>query len=154
MLRDVRLAALEDAPYAFGSTHAAEVSQPDEHWSARARLGSAGSASATFLAMLGRARVVGVVGGYRPNLTEATVELVSMWTHPLHRRGGTGRQLVASLLEWARATAADSVELWVTAGNEAAIQMYRDAGFRETAEQQPLPRDRGRHELRMRYPLD
>lgn len=115
-LRAVRLAALRDSPSAFSSTHQAEQAHPAQHWAERARHGSAGDDSATFFATVDD-RVVGLVGAYRPNHAQAVVELVSMWTAPDARRTGAGRRFVDAVGEWARAGSADSVELWVTQGN-------------------------------------
>jgi GNAT superfamily N-acetyltransferase len=151
-LRAVRLAALRDSPSAFGSTHEAEVVHPAQHWVERARNGSAGDASATYFATVDD-RVVGLVGAYRPNRAQAVVELVSMWTAPHVRRTGAGRQLVDAVLEWARAGSADSVELWVTQGNDPARELYRSAGFRKTGDHQALPSDPCKDEVRMRRPL-
>jgi GNAT superfamily N-acetyltransferase/predicted enzyme related to lactoylglutathione lyase len=151
-LRAVRLAALRDSPSAFSSTHQAEVAQPAQHWAERARHGSAGDDSATYFATVDD-RVVGLIGAYRPNRARAVVELVSMWTAPGARRTGAGRRLVDTVLEWARAGSADSVELWVTRGNHPAIELYRSAGFRETGDHQALPSDPCKDEVRMRRPL-
>jgi len=151
-LRVVRLAALLDAPSAFGSTHQAEEAQPAQHWTERARQGSAGDASATFFATVDD-RIVGLVGAYRPDPNLAVVELVSMWTAPEARRTGAGRRLVDAVLDWASTASADSVELWVTQRNDPAIALYRSAGFRETGDQQALPSDPRKNEVRMRRPL-
>lgn len=145
----IRLAALRDAPSAFGSTYEVEEAQPAQHWVERARNGSAGSDSATYFATVGE-RVVGLVGAYRPNRAEPVVDLVSMWTAPDVRRAGVARQLVDAVLEWAWATSAESVELWVTRGNDPAIELYRSAGFRETGDHQALPSDPCKDEIRMR----
>jgi hypothetical protein len=40
VLKAIRLAALLESPSAFGSTHAAEVDQPDDDWTSRASLGA------------------------------------------------------------------------------------------------------------------
>jgi GNAT superfamily N-acetyltransferase len=151
-LREVRLAALCDSPSAFSSTHRAEEAQTAQHWAERARHSSAGDDSAIYFATVDD-RVVGLVGAYRPNHAQAVVQLVSMWTAPDARRTGSGRRLVDAVLDWARAGSADSVELWVTQGNDPAIELYRSAGFRETGDHQALPSDPCKDELRMTRPL-
>ncbi len=149
VLRMIRLAALLDAPSAFGSSHAAEVDRPDDHWASRATLGADGTTSATFFAIVDRS-AVGIVGGWRPDPLGSSVELVSMWVSPARRRTGIAAALVEAVVSWASATGATTVELWVTRGNVAAIGLYEAAGFRPTGEHQPLPSDPCQDELRMR----
>ena len=151
-LKAIRLAALSDSPSAFGSSHAAEVDEPDEHWASRAALGAAGEQSVTFFAVAGRA-VVGLVSAYRPDPGGAAIELVSMWVAPPHRRAGIAADLVDAVVGWAHERDAASVELWVTRGNDAAQRLYAAAGFRPTGDHQPLPSDPSRDELRMRRSL-
>ncbi len=151
-LRDVRLAALADAPSAFGSTYARESVQTAEDWAERARAGSAGSERATFFAV-GNDGIVGLVGGYRPEPSSSRVELVSMWTHPAARRRGVGRLLVDAVLDWARTCGARAVELWVTRGNVGAEDLYRAMGFVDAGDRQPLPSDPSKEEVRMRVDL-
>lgn len=152
VLKVIRLAALLDSPSAFGSTHAAEVHQPDEHWAARASLGAAGRRSAIYLAIVDPS-VGGIIGGYRPDPAGSSIELVSMWVSPPQRRAGIAAKLVEALVGWANETNATSVDLWVARGNEAAVRLYEAAGFRETSEHQPLPSDPCKDELRMRRAL-
>lgn len=151
-LRAVRLAALRDSPPAFGSTYQAEAAHPTQHWAERARHSSAGDESATFFATVDE-RIVGLVGAYRPSRAEAVVELVSMWIAPDIRRSGAARQLVDAVLEWARVGSAASVELWVTQGNDPALELYRCAGFRETGDHRALPSHPCKDEVRMKRPL-
>ena len=153
VLKTVRLAALADAPSAFGSSYAAEVDQPDDHWRSRAELGAAGESSATFFAIVDGS-VVGLVAGYRPDVDGPAVELVSMWVSPTHRRAGTASELVDAVVRWAGEAGAPTVELWVTRGNDAAVRLYEAAGFRLTGDHQPLPSDPCKDELRMRRALD
>jgi GNAT superfamily N-acetyltransferase len=152
VLRDVRLAALADAPSAFGSTYAAESLLTSEDWADRASATSAGPQRATFFAVDDDA-IVGLVGGYRPDVAPSRVELVSMWTAPVARRTGVGRLLIGAVLDWARAYGGQTVELWVTRGNVGAENLYRAMGFVDAHLYQPLPSDPCREEVRMRLEL-
>lgn len=152
VLRDLRLAALVDAPSAFASTYARESLLSAEDWEGRARQGSAGSARATFFAESADG-IVGLVGAYRPGPVSSRVELVSMWTRPAARRTGVGRLLVQAVLDWARSCGARDVELWVAKGNVSAEKLYRTMGFVEVGDCQPLPSDPCKEEVRMRLVL-
>jgi ribosomal protein S18 acetylase RimI-like enzyme len=152
VLKAVRLAALLESPSAFSSTHGAEAAQPDEHWISRAALGASGAHSATYVAVAGHA-VVGMVAGYRPDAAKSSVELVSMWVSPPHRRAGVGSKLVEAVIAWAREIDATSVGLWVTKGNGRAVALYEAAGFCATGEHRPLPSEPSKDELRMRHLL-
>ncbi len=148
-LKAIRLAALADAPSAFGSSYAAEVDLSEDDWATRAARAAAGTSSVTYLAVVEQS-VVGIVGAYRPDPSGSLVELISMWVSPPQRRAGVAGKLVDAVLSWAGGTGASSVELWVTRGNDAAQRLYEVAGFRETGERQPLPSDPCKDEVRMR----
>lgn len=152
LLKQVRLAALEDAPSAFGSTHAAEATRPEAEWVQRASAGSEGCDRATFFAALDD-EVVGLIGGYRDGPSSATVELVSMWVAPHVRNRGVGAALVDAVTAWAIETDATTVSLWVTRGNTPAETLYISKGFVTTGEVQPLPSDSSRDEARMELSL-
>lgn len=147
-LREVRLKALADAPYAFGSTLARESLLTDDDWADRARAGSQGSDRATFLAVIDGS-VVGLIGGYIADSGQSEVDLVSMWTDPAVRRSGVGRLLVDAVVGWARERGATHVSLWVTCGNTAAEGLYRSVGFVDVGEYQALPSDPCKDEKRM-----
>ena len=147
-LQQVRLAALLEAPSAFGSTYQAEANRPDAEWLQRAGVGSRGSDTATFFAQVD-GDIVGLVGGYRKQPSSPTVELVSLWVAPRVRGRGVGGLLVDAVTGWATQTGATSVLLWVTSGNTPAEHLYRSKGFIATGEVQPLPSDPTRDEGRM-----
>jgi ribosomal protein S18 acetylase RimI-like enzyme len=151
-LAKIRLAALSDSPFAFGSTFAAEASRTDDEWTERVLAGAAGVDRVTFFALVNR-EIVGLVGGYRPDAVGELVELVSMWTSPDFRRAGVGRALVAAVLDWARESSARTVSVQVTLGNDPAARLYESMGFRRTGEVQPLPSDPTRDEVRMTLDL-
>ncbi len=152
VLRAVRLAALEESPSAFGSSFAAEVTQPRVDWARRALLGAQGVDQVTYFAVV-EGDVVGLGGGYRPDPNGTDVELVSMWTSPRARRSGVGRGLVSAVIEWAREVGATHLCLWVTRGNEPAQRLYESMGFHETGDYQPLPSDPCKDETRMALAL-
>jgi ribosomal protein S18 acetylase RimI-like enzyme len=120
----VRLAALRDAPHAFGSTFEAEVAFPEGRW--RQRL----SHRAQFIAVADGV-AVGLVGGITPG-AGTSAELVSMWVDPRCRRQGLGRHLVDAVLEWARKRGFEEVRLWVAEGNQDAQRLYSRCGFVST----------------------
>ena len=142
LLKRVRLAALLDTPTAFAKTHAEESTYTDDEWENRAAAWAAGDGGATFFAEAGGS-VVGLVGTHRPG----PAELVSMWVEPESRGSGVAEALVDAVVEWA---GADTLELWVTHGNDRAIAFYRRCGFVETDDVQPLPSDPCKNEIRMR----
>jgi ribosomal protein S18 acetylase RimI-like enzyme len=133
--REVRLASLADAPYAYGSSLAREEGFGEADW--RARLDPANGMSA--VAVLGE-RVVGAVGGYTPAGAE-TVYLVAMWAHPGTRGRGVADLLVADVLSWARENGWPSVSLRVADGNDAARRLFERNGFVSTGHREPLESD-------------
>lgn len=138
--RELRLAALAEAPGAFGSTLADWAEAGEDRW--RARLGIPGSHNV--LAVL-EGRPVGMASGV-PTQDPALVELISMWVSPGARGRSVGRRLVDEVEAWACRVGADLLRLDVVAGNTAALALYERAGFRYTGE--VLDED-GRRELRM-----
>jgi len=146
LLRDVRLAALRDAPEVFGSTYAREAPFTEEQW--RGRLGSGGRV--TFFADSGDVVPAGLAGVY---VKGGAAHLVSMWVRPSARGLGAGQALIAAAADWAKARGCDTLYLWVTEANTAARRLYGRSGFTATGERQPLPSDPSVPELQMCLPL-
>jgi RimJ/RimL family protein N-acetyltransferase len=145
---------LRDAPSAFGSTYAAEVTRTEGEWSERAASGANGTDRFTVLAFDADA-CVGLAGGFRnEDGHHADVDLVSMWVAPTHRGTGVADRLVDAVLDWACNEAqAEVVGLWVTRGNDRAQRFYERLGFVETGDVQPLPSDPCKDEVRMVFGL-
>jgi ribosomal protein S18 acetylase RimI-like enzyme len=142
-VREIRLRALADAPFAFGSTFEEERERPKRFW--RDRLWSAGTA--TFVAV-DEGRSVGLVSVFFEG--ERRAHLVSMWVSPEARREGIGGALVDTALAWAAANGATTIELTVTETNAPARGLYERFGFEYTGGRQPLPSDPTLDELEMR----
>jgi ribosomal protein S18 acetylase RimI-like enzyme len=148
MLRDVRLAALSEAPYAFGSTYAWEAPFTEEQW--RGRLSSRSVMFFAFAGELAAREPAGLAGAYEE---DGAADLVSMWVRPAARRRGVGEALVTAAAHWAKARGHDTLYLWVTESNAQARELYERCGFTPTGEGQPLPSDPSLAEIRMRRPL-
>jgi ribosomal protein S18 acetylase RimI-like enzyme len=145
-VRQVRLAALREAPYAFGSTYERERTFGEAKWRARIAFG------AKYLAWVG-GRVAGHAGGVPSDGDPRAVDLVSMWVRPAGRGLGVGEALVATVAAWARAQAAARLDLWVTDTNGPARRLYERCGFTPTGERRPLPSDPSLFEIQMTRPL-
>lgn len=142
--RALRLAALADAPDAFGSTLAEATRNTQADW--RSRLEKA----ACFIASAG-GRDAGLAACL---VGDGRAQLVSMWVHPGHRGAGLADLLVGAVVQWARTAGYDELELWVAAGNERARRLYARHGFASTGEEQPVRDDAPeRLEHRMVLPL-
>jgi len=132
-MRDIRLAALREAPQAFASTYEREAVYAEADWQHRIR---GGGNFLAYAAELG-AVAAGIVGGFEAE--PETIELVSLWVTPQARGRGIGQALVQAVIDWARARSICRVHLWVAENNHPARALYERCGFRPTAERQPLP---------------
>jgi GNAT superfamily N-acetyltransferase len=140
--RDLRLAALADAPSAFRSRLADWLDAPEPRW--RDRLGAPGSHSV--VAVLD-GRPAGMATG-APGEHLGQVELISMWVEPHSRGRGVADALVEEVARWARRTGATTLTLNVFEGNQAARALYERHGFTVVGEAPGGP-DEGRTELVM-----
>jgi ribosomal protein S18 acetylase RimI-like enzyme len=132
-LRALRVAALTDAPDAFGSSLPDAQRFTETDW--RAQLDD----KALFAARVGD-RHVGIGGGIAGD-DPRDAELISMWVDPHYRGRAVGDGLVSAVVDWARRSGYASVTLWATVGNAPAQRLYERHGFRATAATQPVRDD-------------
>jgi ribosomal protein S18 acetylase RimI-like enzyme len=128
-LRDVRLAALANAPYAFMSTLAQELDFGEQRW--REWIAK----SVFFLAWDG-ARPVGIIGAFVHD--DGNWHVISMWVSPAARGTGVAGRLMDTVVGHLRAQGVPQVSLWVTDGNDRARAFYEKHGFRATGNRQPV----------------
>jgi len=151
-IRALRLGALSDAPYAFGSSFAQEAAYPPEHWDALAEQSESGEHGVVFVAIDGT-RWLGMAGGYLGEENPSVASVWGMWVDASVRRHGCGRQLLQAVRDWASARGAVRLELSVTDRATAAAALYRELGFTATGELRPLASDPSINELLMTRPL-
>jgi ribosomal protein S18 acetylase RimI-like enzyme len=134
--RSLRLAALAEAPHAFGSKLSDWQGEGDQESRWRERLGLPGSYN--LIALLDGSPVGMASGVPAP---DGVVEVISVWVSPAARGHGVGDALIAAILEWARERSAATVKLAVAAGNAAAVRLYERHGFAVTDEPGDLMND-------------
>ena len=117
--REVRLAALSEAPTVFGSSHADWVDASEPRW--RARL------TDVPFTVVARSEggPIGVACGLE---SEQVVELISMWVAPGQRGVGLAGRLINEVVTWATVHGRQ-VYLMVRDDNVGAIRAYARAGF-------------------------
>ncbi|WP_229223773.1 GNAT family N-acetyltransferase [Duganella sp. sic0402] len=122
-LKRIRLAALLDAPMAFGVSHASAVAYTDDAWRDRA----AGRGPARYLLAFQDGAAVGIVA-HVPNARQA-LELIAMWVAPPLRGTPVASQLVAAVQAYAVANGYPRVLLGVAPDNARAAALYQKQGF-------------------------
>jgi GNAT superfamily N-acetyltransferase len=135
LLRDVRLAALADAPEAYGSSLAREEGLGEADW--RRRIGH----GRLWTVALADHRPAGLAGAYLPE--RDTPMLVSMWVRPESRGLGVSGMLITDVLRWAVENRWSRVVLRVADGNDAARKLFLRHGFEPTGVREPLESDPG-----------
>ena len=128
--RDLRLAALAQAPMDFGSTLAEWTGEGDTEHRWRARL-----SSVPFNAIITcDGAPAGMVGATTVNgdgaINDGSVELISMWVSPEFRGRGVGDAAVRAVIYWAHVNfPGRAVVLSVKGANHRAIDLYARHGF-------------------------
>ena len=127
ILKNTRLRALEDAPYAFCTTLAEARKRTDRDWRDMARDHATLSDRAYFIAYLDD-DPCGMAGCYRTGPHSAV--LTAMWVAPEVRGQKLGERIVRAVVQWAKAGGATTLEAQVREANPARV-FYRKIGFRE-----------------------
>jgi len=139
-LRELRLRALSDAPFAFASSFERERRRTLDEWEAIA-LGDAWEQPMAVFVAADSDQWLGMAGGYLDGDRPGVAGLWGMWVAPEARRRGVGRQLVEAVIAWGHAAGASRLELSVTDRADPAIALYAVLGFVPTGEERPLAKD-------------
>jgi ribosomal protein S18 acetylase RimI-like enzyme len=132
VFRDVRLAALEEAPYAFSARFEDENERTEAEWRAKV-------AGWTRFVIELDGRVVAMVSSGPANYT-GTAVLTSLWVDPSARGQGVGDRLVETVVDWSKNHGYRRLVLWVAERNSHAETLYERHGFRKTGEVIRSPR--------------
>ena len=135
--RDLRLRALTDSPDAFGRTLAEESSRSDSEWARRLSASDDSGINLPLVAEV-RGEPIGLAWGRIGRSAPDVAALHQMWVAPSHRLMGVGRMLLESVIAWARALKASSLELGVTCEDGPARRLYERAGFNPVGQPEQL----------------
>jgi GNAT superfamily N-acetyltransferase len=128
LLRQLRLAALLDAPEAFGGSYEHSAQRDEAGW--RTWPGN----GAPFVAVSDEGEPVGMAAGVLVEAPAGEADLIAMWVAPAARGTGVADDLIAAVLDWAAEQGCTAVGLEVAPGNARAERTYRRNGFVETDE--------------------
>lgn len=128
LFRQIRLAALQDAPYAFPTTYDSAMQRSVESWSEQADRTALGADRASFLAF-SNDTPVGMAALYRHEENVKTGKLLQVWVHPDYRGSSVAWDLMDAIFKWAGENDFDRIIAGVTGGNARALKFYIHYGF-------------------------
>ncbi len=133
LLKEVRLAALEDSPDAFATKLEQALEQPDEYWKERTRNGAGGQKEFCLLAIDDQ-ETVGMAIGFPDKEDPLIIFLISMWVAPSHRGSQVAASLLNKIFEWAAGRGAASILAGVMPANSRALAFYTKLGFEQVVD--------------------
>ena len=138
LFRELRLRALAESPDSFARRFADEQAQPDAHWM-RLTESVTIPGGQVMLVAEEEGRPLGLAFGLFDKERPKIGHVGGMWVDPSARGLGAGQALLDSAIAWARMRELESLELWVTEGNGAALRLYERLGFADTGRRDVLP---------------
>jgi ribosomal protein S18 acetylase RimI-like enzyme len=149
-VRDLRLQALADTPYAYLETFVHAVQQTEDDWRERARR-CEGPGQVGFAAVDGTRWV----GTMRAIVEDARAVLQSVFVAPSHRGrpAGVADALLDAIENWVATQGFAELFLDVHADNARAQALYRRRGYAFTGSRKPYPLNPQQQELEMRRDL-
>ncbi len=129
LYRAMRLEALRDAPYAFGTTHANASARTEASWREQVEVAADGRERALFV-VFQNAAAVGMAALYARAEEPGVTEMFQVWVAPSVRGGRAVVALVDELVTWAHAEGFERVAAGVRSDNEHAARFYERYGFK------------------------
>jgi GNAT superfamily N-acetyltransferase len=143
LLRQLRIAALQDAPDQFAETVAHALARSEQEWIEFAACAYVAESKNAF---------VGLVFAFEDASDDAVGRVGGMWVAGGARRTGIGSALVEAALSWAKAAGKRRVRLWAVPTSPAE-RLYRRAHFVPTGNQKQFPGDDTRVVIEMEIEL-
>jgi len=137
LYRELRLRALSESPWAFGSTLAREEVFADQWWIDRLTQGVDSETELPLLA-LKEDNPAGLCWGRIEPERPQFAQVYQVWVAPEARGCGAGGLFMKSVIAWAQRQRVEAIELTVTCGDTPARRLYERHGFLAFGEPVPL----------------
>lgn len=128
LFKQLRLKALQDAPYAFPSTYETAIQRSAESWREQAESTTQGPDRATFIAFSDDLPI-GMAALYREEDKVDVGELLQVWVSPEYRGTKVIRDLMDEIFKWGSENKFHRITAGVTKGNDRAVNFYTNYGF-------------------------
>lgn len=128
LFRQVRLTALQDAPYAFPTTYEAALQRSIESWREQAESTTQGNDRATFI-VFADDLPIGMAALYRDDDKAEVGELLQVWVSSPYRGTRVVWDLIDEIFKWASENGFRRIIAGVTTENARAIKFYINYGF-------------------------
>lgn len=128
LYKQIRLASLQDAPYAFETSYDSAVQRSDEIWQERAESGANGTDGATFFAFSDELPI-GIAALFRIKGQSDIGELMQVWVSPDFRGSNVAWDLMNVIFNWAEENSFRKIIAGVTNVNARALRFYVKYGF-------------------------
>jgi GNAT superfamily N-acetyltransferase len=138
-LRELRTAALREAPYAFEETLEEALDEQTETFDAVAARHAESEVSTSFI-LYTEGHSAGLIDAYFDDERKAFV--CALWVAPAVRHLRGGELLVNTASEWLAEHGATEVYAWVTDANLNAMRFYERLGFGSTGDHARISRAR------------
>lgn len=129
LYKQMRLAALKDAPEAFSTTYESASQRSPESWANQADGSAEGSARFTFLAFVDD-KPAGLAALYRDADGVNQGEIIQVWISPAFRSSGLASELIDFIFQCAKHNGFDKIRAEVMVSNKRAIRFYEKSGFK------------------------
>jgi RimJ/RimL family protein N-acetyltransferase len=133
LFKQVRLMALQEAPYAFPTTYAHAIQRSAEGWQEQADRSAEGPDRATFI-VFSDDIPIGMAALYRDEEKVDVGELLQVWVSPEYRGTRVIWDLMDEVFHWAKENRFSKMIAGVTKGNARAQKFYIKYGFLVLAE--------------------
>ena len=135
--KTVRLNSLRDSPDAFGATYEREVAISDSEWQKRLSPKPGVNISYPLVAEID-GRPDGLASAVIWDADPDVAHIYQMWVLPDVRGMGIAKKFLERISSWAESRQCSSLKLSVTTVNDAAVRLYRRAGFKPAGALEPL----------------
>jgi len=138
LYKQLRLAALQDAPEAFATTYESARFRTEESWRKQVEEAANGADRAIFIAY-DHDQPVGLAGLYRDDDESHVGELIQVWVAPAFRGKPMAGQLMDAVTNWARRQQFKTIKALVKKESSRALTFYRKCGFTQITDDPGLP---------------